>query len=322
MHRFKKIFFATDFSDCAAHAQLYAFALAERFGAILHVGHVVDTAYPSYAGVYGFGAEVDLHIEEVKKHAQESLVQVTDLARAQGLDAHPHLLGGRPAEEIIQKAQNAECDLIVIGTHGRSGFDHFLFGSTCERVVRFSSIPVLSVKSREREFVEEGKVVALKRVLCPCDLSNVSEQAVPLAVDICRIFESELVLLHVIDSRVEYPLLMPGAQLPTSAELHDYAVKRLNEIASQYSDVKSVVEVISGVPHSVITDYAKEHEADLIAMTTHGRMGLTRALLGSTTEKVVRTATMPTLTARPLETAQDEEGAAEGVPGKVSPAPA
>lgn len=322
MHRFKKIFFATDFSDCAAHAQVYAFGLAKRFGAELHIGHVVDTAYPSYAGVYGFGTEVDLHIEEVKKHAQDSLVQVTELARAEGIEAHPHLLGGRPAEEVVSKAQSLESDLLVISTHGRSGFDHFLFGSTCERVVRFSPIPVLSVKSKEREFVHAGEAFTLNRVLCPCDLSKVSEQAVPLAADICRMFEAELVLLHVIDSRVEYPLLMPGAELPTAAELNDYAEKELTGIANQYSDVKSKVEVVTGVPHKMINEYAKDHEADLIAMTTHGRTGLSRALLGSTVEKVVRTAEIPTLTARPAETARDEETAGETAPARVRPAPA
>lgn len=323
MSSFKKIFLATDFSDCAEHAHAYAFALAKRFEAQLLVGHVVDTAYPSYAGVYGFGAQVDLHLDEVKEHAQENLVGIIDEARDLGIEAHPHLLGGRPAEKIVAKALESSCDLIVIGTHGRSGFEHFLFGSTCERVVRFSPIPVLSVKSPEKEFVQEGGTIELRRVVCPCDFSDVSEQAIPIAADICRMFDAELVLMHVIDSRVEYPLLMPGANLPTSDELHAYAVDRLDELVAKLSDVEARGEVVTGVPHKEIANAVKRDEADLVVMTTHGRTGVPLALLGSTAEKIVRTVPVPILTARPVERVENEdEAGATAVASEPAPAPA
>lgn len=307
MKRFKKIFFATDFSECGEHAQRYAFALAKRFGAEIHIGHVVDTAYPSYAGVYGYGAVVDLHIDEIKKHAQEGLVSVTDEARAEGIDAHPHLLSGRPPEEIVERALNSGCDLIVIGTHGRSGFDHFLFGSTCERIVRYSALPVLAVKSPEKEFVDRKGAVEIGRVLYPCDLSETSEQAIPLAADVCRMFDAELLLLHVIDSRIEYPMLLPEAVLPTGAELHDHAVKRLEAIAGKSPDVASQIEVVTGVPHREIGEYAKQENVDLVVMTTHGRRGVSRALIGSTAEKIVRTVPVPVLSLRPAQAARNRE---------------
>jgi nucleotide-binding universal stress UspA family protein len=296
--KISKILFATDFSECAEHAQSYAFALSKRFNAPIVVVHSVDTAYPSYAGVYGFGAEVELHLDEVKKHAQEQLMRVTDEARTRGIEAHPHLLGAHPPEAIVDEATSTGCDLIVIGTHGRSGVDHFLFGSTCERVVRYSTVPVLAVKPKEKEFLELGEFW-LKRVLCPCDLSPASEEAVELAADMCRNFGAELRLLHVIDSRVSYPLLLPEAKLPTPSELRAHAVKRLEELAAKHKDVKSSIEVVTGVPHKEIVARAQSNQADLLVMTTHGHRGLTRALLGSTAEKVVRTAPLPTLTVKP-----------------------
>jgi nucleotide-binding universal stress UspA family protein len=301
MRDFKKILFATDFSDCAAHAQAYAFAFAKRFKAQLHIVHVVDTAYTSYAGVYGFGAEVDMHIEEVKKSAQEGLAAISDLARTQGIDAHPHLLQGRPAEETVEKAKQSGCDLLVTGTHGRSGVDHFLFGSTAERIVRYSGVPVLAVKPIEREFVRDHTTFTLKRVLCPCDLSPLSEQALALAANVCRVFDAELTLLHVIDSRIEYPLVVPDAGLPTPDEFHRRAVERLSALAATLKDVKTRIEVVTGVPHRVIAEEAKTRKIDLIAMTTHGRGGISRALMGSTAEKVVRIAPVPTLTVRPTQ---------------------
>jgi len=305
--RFKNLFFATDFSDCAAHAQAYTFALAKRFDAALHVAHVVDTAYPSYAGVYGFGTQVDLHINEVKKHAQEHTMRVVDEANAAGIEAHPHVLSGHPAEASIDKAIASGCDLIVIGTHGRSGFDHFLFGSTCERVVRLSPIPVLSIKPEEREFLHDDGRLVVKRVLCPCDLSAASLLAADLAADFARLFGAEILLLHTVDNRVDYPLLMPNAELPTTAELREHAVVKLGEIADRYGDIESRVEVITGVPHKSINEIAERDDADIVVMSTHGRTGLTRALLGSTVEKVVRTSRVPTLTTRPAQSEKDEQ---------------
>lgn len=300
MPKFSRILFATDFSPCSDHAQAYAFALAKRFKAPIHVVHVVDTAYPSYAGVYGFGADVELHIDEVKKHAQEQLMRVVEQAQARGIEAHPHLLALHPPEAIVDEAAAKTCDLIVIGTHGRSGVDHFLFGSTAERVVRMSPVPVLAVKPHEKEFLEMGEI-AIKRVVCPCDLSPVTEEAVHLAVDLCRMFGAELLLLHVIDDRLAYPMMVPEVKLPTPGELQAHATKKLGEIASTLRDVQTRTEVVTGVPHREIIQHAKTNDADLIVMTTHGHRGLTRALLGSTAEKVVRTAPVPTLTVRPVK---------------------
>lgn len=300
MRTISKILLATDFSECSEHAQAYAFALAKRFKAPVHVAHVVDTAYPSHAGVYGLGAEVDLHIDEVKKHAQAQLMNIVDSAKQRGIEAHPHLLAMHPAESIIDKAVESGCDLIVMGTHGRSGVDHFLFGSTCERVVRMSTVPVLAVKPREWDFLELGELV-LKRVLCPCDLSPVADQAVELAADVCRLFAAELLLVHVVDSRTNYPMLLPEAKLPSTEELRAIAAKRLADLTAKFKDVRTRTDVIVGVPHREIVAYAQIVQADLLVLTTHGYRGVTRALLGSTAERVVRMARVPTLTVKPAK---------------------
>ncbi len=295
----KKIIFATDFSDCAVHAQIYAFAFASRFKAELHIAHAVDTTYPAYAGVYGFGAEVEHHIGEVKKQALQDLAAVTTAARDAGLTAHTHLLIGRPAEAIVDEAQKLDCELIITGTHGRSAVDHFLFGSNAEQIVRYSPVPVLAIKPREREFVSNSGKFTLKRVLCPCDLSPLTEEAAGFAAEVCRIFGAELTLLHVIDNRLEYPLVMPDAAIFDPEKIRSVATERLNAIAAKLKGVKVKVEVITGIPDKLIAQAAKDRSADLIVMTTHGRGGLSRALLGSTAEKIVRITTVPTLTIRP-----------------------
>jgi nucleotide-binding universal stress UspA family protein len=168
---------------------------------------------------------------------------------------------------------------------------------------------VLSIKPKEREFLHEDGCLILERVLCPCDLSEASLLSAELAADFCRLFEAEMILLHTIDSRVEYPLLMPNADLPTSAQLHEHAVEQLTALANRYADVEIRIEVVTGVPHKTINEAANNDKADVIVMATHGRTGLGRALLGSTVEKVVRTSPVPTLTTRPAEAEKDEEPA-------------
>ena len=303
MQTFKRIFFATDFSDCALHAQHYAFAFAKRFNADLHVGHAIDSAYPSYAGGYGFGAEVERHIGAVKQQARSDLASVADRAQDAGISCLAHPLNGRPAEAIVDKAQTLGCDLIITATHGRSGLDHFLFGSTAERIVRLSTIPVLAVKPIERDFVKNSGEFTLKRVLCPVDLSSLADQAIAFAADACRVFGAELVLLHVIDSRMEYPIVPPDVVIAPPAEFERRAIDRLNAYAASLADVKTTVMVVDGVPHKAIVEQANATGTDLIAMTTHGHGGLSRAFLGSTAEKLVRTAPVPVLTIQPKDSA-------------------
>lgn len=300
MYAFKKILFATDFSPCAAHAQAYAYAFALRFKAELHIAHAVDTTYPLYAGVYGFGVEVETHIADTKQQAQKDLSAIAGLARSAGVaNVQDHLLMGRAAEAIVDESQRLGCDLVITGTHGRGAIDHFLFGSTAERIVRYSAVPVLAIKPQEREFVTETNGFTLKHILCPCDLSPLADQAVEFAAQICRTFGAELTLLHVIDSRIAYPLAMPDPATLIPEEIRRRATERLNGIANRYKDVKIHVDVITGVPDKVIVEAARDRSVDLIAMTTHGHGGLSRALLGSTAEKVVRVAGVPTMTIRP-----------------------
>lgn len=299
MKRFRKIMLATDFSDCADHAKDYAFAFAKSYSATLHIAHAVDTSYSSYVGVFGFGAAVDLHIDEIQDHARTQLMQLVEEAKSHGIEAQPFLLDGRPADETVDLARKSGCDLLVVGTHGRSGFDKFLFGSTCDRMVRLSPVPVLTVKDPSHDFITKTDTIELNRVLCPCDFSEHSQEALPLAADLCRAFDATMVLAHVVDSRVEYPVLSPIMELPTNAEFYDKAVKLLEEIESDYKDVSTQLEVVTGIPHAEIAKSTKSDNIDLVVLSTHGRSGLAHALLGGTAEKVVRSAHCPVLTVRP-----------------------
>ena len=147
MIRIQKILVPTDFSVCAEPALTYAAELASNVKARLYVLHVVEHSSD--------GGDVDSnkyiipeYISEVEKKLNQKLAGITDELRLRGIDAHPVLAPGRAYADIVRISDELGVDLIVISTHGRTGFSHLVFGSTAEKVVRLATCPVLTVKSQ------------------------------------------------------------------------------------------------------------------------------------------------------------------------------
>lgn len=145
----KHILCPTDFSECAQHALNYATAFAELYGAELHLLHVMET--PVYSSMdYPISPEISESINEVRR---EKLEQTLEEVRRRHLEVRGRIIEGAPFYEIISYAKECGIDLIVIGTHGRTGLAHMLIGSVAEKVVRKSPCPVLTVKHPEHEFI-------------------------------------------------------------------------------------------------------------------------------------------------------------------------
>jgi nucleotide-binding universal stress UspA family protein len=149
----KKLLVPTDFSEYSKFALKYAAALAKSFEAKVYVLYVHDP-YPQGAAFEGMYYDPAL-VEGTRNKAKEILDEIAGELRAQHIDVEAVFLNGRPALEIIRRAEQLEVDLIVIATHGRKGISHLVFGSTAEKVVRMSPCPVLTVKHPEHEFVDE-----------------------------------------------------------------------------------------------------------------------------------------------------------------------
>jgi nucleotide-binding universal stress UspA family protein len=150
----KNVLVATDFSEPSAVALAYGRELARTFGAKLHLLHVAESVL-STPGLEFYGAsltELQGSIEKAARRQLEELLTETD--RAELSIATTVQVWSNAAQAIVTYAQDAEVDLIVLGTHGRSGLTHFLMGSVAERVVRAAPCPVLTVRRPEREFVE------------------------------------------------------------------------------------------------------------------------------------------------------------------------
>jgi nucleotide-binding universal stress UspA family protein len=145
MKDFKTILFATDFSESSDFAFQYALSLARKFEARLLIVHVINEPV-DLRGFYVPHISFDKLEEEIEEGARKLMEK---FCRNQVQDFNNYetfILPGIPYDEIINKAAAEEADLIIMGTHGRTGLDHVLFGSTAEKVVRKSAIPVMTIR--------------------------------------------------------------------------------------------------------------------------------------------------------------------------------
>ncbi len=153
MIQLKKILFPTDLSDAAGEAQLYACSLAEQYGAELHVLSVVQDVTlvsPDPNNPWVIPAS---SLDEVKASVSQTLEKIPDPKWSVGKSIVRTVRTGIPFLEIIRYAKEQDVDLIVIGTHGRTGLVHVLLGSVAEKVVRKAPCPVLTVHPKGHQFV-------------------------------------------------------------------------------------------------------------------------------------------------------------------------
>jgi nucleotide-binding universal stress UspA family protein len=295
----KTILAAADFSDESLAGVRYAVALAGKSGSAVTLLHVVEP--PSrLAGMEMVPlARTD---EEVAALARAELATLAERETADGVHPTACVRIGKPFHEIATAAREQAADLLVIASHGRSGWQRVLLGSTAERVVRHAPCPVLTVPARAPLPPTSPAVpLRIKRILVPLDFSTVSEAALPWATFLAEHCQAELVLLHVTE---QFPLdYLLGRELTDStvAPLMKQATTNLQRIAGSLGKPtgrNASVVVCTGSPFEEICGAAQTLGADLIVLTTHGYTGLKHVWLGSTAERVVRNACCPVLTVR------------------------
>lgn len=208
------------------------------------------------------------------------------------------------AQELVGVATAENCDLIVMGTHGREGLARFFMGSVAERVVRLANLPVLLLRLSEAVHPSVGFP---KRILVALDGGEASQQALEQAVHLAKELGSQLVLLHAIPD-VKTPVLGYESMMYSSAnpekldsqlqlEGHSILQKAKEQIAPL--EATAVLSRAKGNRMAeIILQTAAQQQADLIAIGTHGYRGLDRLLLGSVAESVVHHAKVPVLVVR------------------------
>jgi nucleotide-binding universal stress UspA family protein len=152
----KTILLPTDGSDCSAKAMAYALSFAKQYGGRIVALHVIDRRWEEQTRIVVAEVGQDLTQKIQAGYAEEArriLREVADAAGKVGVPVETTVLTGIPSEEISRLAQELSADLIIMGTHGRTGVSHLLLGSVAEKVLRRAPCPVLTVRKEEHNFV-------------------------------------------------------------------------------------------------------------------------------------------------------------------------
>jgi len=292
-----RIVFTTDFLKPAQRAFAYALALAKALQLRLVILHVIK-------GVTDAGSPIQpdsRYLRPLKTAALLELGRLVRLAQEAGVRAEPRLQVGHPTTCVMDALAELQAQLMVMGTHGRTGWDRLQLGSTAESVIREASCPVVTVRGLVAGDVGRShRPVRLKRLLVATDFSACAQAALRYAAGLARRLESELVILHVFET----PARGPGTGRSDaggaveSSRRQAQGRRRLNRLLSalRAEGVAADGYCVAGEPIDVILTQAAQWAADAIVIGTHGRRGLRRAVLGSLAEQVVRRAGCPVLT--------------------------
>ena len=297
---YDSILIPTDGSEHAELAARHGRGLAERFDAAVHVVGVVDVA--AAAGPFNAGGVDDAFVDRLKDEAQSAVDAVEELADPDGDGSlTAAVVRGEPGEAIVEYIDEAGIDMVAMGTRGRRGLRRFATGSVTEHVVRRAHVPVVTVRTTEK-----SPVTDYERVLVTTDGSSAAEAAVDHAVAVADAYDATLHVCSVVDitAAAAGPTAAPPMDL--LANLREQAATGTERMADRAREagVDVVTEVREGFPGQGILDYADDADIDLIAMGTHGRTGVDRILLGSTTERTIRRSSVPVMSVHPSESGE------------------
>lgn len=244
--------------------------------------------------------------EPVRNNAEQYLRRVASYLDGLGAAIQIKVVQGLPAVEIIGEGENDPTTIIAMSTHGRSGLARWLIGSVAGKVLQYSSNSVLLVRPKPHSPIAEPK---LRTVVVPLDGSPAAEQILPHVVELAEALSLSVVLVRVTWSVADYYkwdggiMGTAGPDYPQIAEQVDAdATNYLEAVSSrlQTEGVEKVSECLAhGDPAGAIINLVQETQDSFVAMTTRGRTGLARMVLGSVADRVVRHCGEPVFLVRP-----------------------
>jgi nucleotide-binding universal stress UspA family protein len=289
---FNNILCTTDLSDHSNTAIAYGLALAKEFHAKLYIGHIVDlTATVAYGEVLYAPIEIQ---EKTVAFARE---QIEHTMQTASIEWETLIATGHPADEIATLVNEHAIDLVVSATQGRTGLKRVILGSVTGRLMRSLDCPFLIVRN-----LENDRGTLFKRILVGCDFSEDSNLAFEYGLSLAQEFESELHLVHVMET-ADYKGLIKGetgteVEYPGHEEKRDQLRAMLPEESYNWCQPKLVL--LAGRPFEEITKYALFNHMDLIVLGIRGHNLIETLLAGSTTDRVSRQSPCPVLSVCPM----------------------
>lgn len=264
-----------DFSETSARALRHAGRLARLSGGRITVAHAHSWEAPVYFTASRM-ADLERQFEEAKHEAEQALKEFV-ARESPGLPAAVAVVDAAPTEGILHLAKETSTDLLVMGTHGRSGWNRFLLGSVTERVIHETAIPVLTMPP-----VAGGNVdlPPVHRILCPVNDSAAARTALRHAARLASLFQAELIALHVVE---------PGPRTPQP--------DLCNWLATEERARCEMREmVVTGNAAERILGLAEEARADLVVIGARRTALRDATVIGTTSIRVVRHSPVPVLT--------------------------
>ncbi len=270
MNLLKSILVAIDFTESSENILQNSINFAKTFKSNITLIHVLpDDIGNEKVGLLVKNAATD-KLEETNKRLLEAGVET----------GAPILEYGNYWEKIVDTAERTHANLLMVGSGNKKTDDTFQLGSTAEKIIRKSNKPVFVVKS--------GQTLTVKNIICPVDFSMESKRALNSAIIIARMVDAKLVILSV------YRGFKPNfANLDASEINKTRFVEYQQEFESFLKDFNLIdlnheKHLVNGEPSQEILKFIRQENSDLLIMGTTGRSGISKVLMGSVTEKVIR----------------------------------
>lgn len=273
----KKVLFPTDFSDTASNAYGIAASFARAYQAELVLLHIVEPPAKALRFVTEYNDE--LSIRESRKIA-DAFIAANPL---ENVDVSRMVKIGKPFKMIAEAAFEIDPVVVVMGTHGASGFSEEFIGSNTRRVLKLAACPVVSVP-------ENMTKASASHILVPLDLSHPVKENFEFGLGICKQFGAQMRILSV---------MAPGSTESQWKELEEKLNTWVDRAKTQ--GVQAVGEIVTTseyIPEVILT-YAKENDFGMICMMTIRDHGIKEFVMGSTAKKIIHRATVPVVAARP-----------------------
>lgn len=251
----RRILWATDFSPCSESALEYAMAIARRYGAHLYLAHVVrpesfDSVVPE---------AVNAMLDEARRAAEDQMARLLVTGRLRGV-SHQVIIGvGMLWPVLARLVEEHEIDMIVSGTHGRTGFKKLLLGSVAQEIFHKAPCPVLTVGPKVHG--DLGEAIQARRILYATNFSPAAESSAGYAVSLAQENQASLTLMHVVE---EGEYLDPNRRM----EVSDSVGQQLRDLVlpASVTHREPEIAVEFGPPAEMILKAAEESNADIIVL--------------------------------------------------------
>lgn len=305
MVHIRRILCPVDFSDFSRRALDHALVLAHWYKARVTLLHVREIA-PLAAYAPGSGVVPSaLLTPEDRQSILDGMKRLAESEAGTGAAVDFEIAQGHVANAIVAQAADARSDLIVMGTHGRSGFERLVLGSVTEKVLRKAVCPVLTVPKAIGDVVPASPL--FKHIVCAIDFSDCSVHALEHALSLAQEADAHLTVLHVVEvpsnlaeDAHETVLAGPPSLKEYIAATESERQARLKDAVPDSVRAYCTVDTVlaSGKPYREILRVATERASDLVVIGVHGRHPADLLFFGSTAQHIVRQATCPVLTLR------------------------